>query len=235
MRSLTCLCVVLAWVPASMGGEKQLSAEQMMAEAHEARAIWDKSFPGFTAKLTVNVNGEEISGKLTVTAAGKVELDLPKSENAEWARQQLKSIASHRFAGARDKYNVSFADKVTNHPLGRLIKFNESTSHSVYRIKGNLITEVHREMGDRKFTISVSTIATNPEGKLLPSHFNVSYWDIKSGQLIRNEDYQEEWIRLGKFDLPKRRLNIETGANERMVAEILLSDHQLLPIAGNPK
>ena len=68
----------------------------------------------------------------------------------------------------------------------------------------------------------------NKEGKLLPRHFNVSYWDTKSGLLVRNEDYQEEWIRLGAYDLPRRRLAIETGANERTVAEILLGDHQLL-------
>jgi len=230
MRSWTCFGVLLACATAASAGEKQLSAEQMMAQAHEVRSMWGKDFPGFTAKLTVNVDGQETHGKLTVTAAGKVEMDLPKSEQADWARTQLRSIVGHRIGGEPKKeYNVSFADKVMNHPLGRLIKFNESATHSVYRIKGNVITEVHRDMGDRKFTISVSETKTNPEGKLLPSHFNVSYWDLKSGQLVRNEDYQEEWISMGGHDLPKRRLTIETGAGERTVAEIVLSNHQMLP------
>ncbi len=231
---VTLICLLALFAPTAFAQEKQdtRSAEQMMVDAHKVRATWGKEFPGFTAKVTVNVDGRKSTGTLTVTSEGKVELDLGNSEDLAWARRQLRSIAGHRMGGGTRKYNVSFADKVMDHPLGRLIKFNESKTHSVYRIQGDLITEVHRQMGGRKFIISVSKISKNPEGKLLPAHFNVSYWNAKTGELTRNEDYQEDWIRLNDFDLPRRRLMIQTSAGDRSVREIVLSNHKFLPTAS---
>lgn len=227
MRYLCLLGLLATCTAQTLGGEKDLrSAEQIMTDAHVVRSNWDKSFPGFTAKISANLDGQVTTGTITVTPEGKVELDVPKNDTTAWAREQLRSIVMHRFGGVR-KYDVSFADDVQNHPLGRLIKFNDSSTHSVYRIKGDLITEVHRDMGGRKFTISVSDVLRNKEGKYLPSHFNVSYWDSKSGQLVQNEDYQEEWLRLGQYDLPKRRLMIETSAGARRVGELVLSEHSL--------
>ncbi len=225
------LCFSLFFMAAGLSAAKEnasRSAEKMMYDAHVARSSWDKAFPGFRADVEVTIDGNVERGTVTVGSDGKVKLKLPKGENARWAKSQMASIISHRFVQPRKEYKVSFADKIMDHPLGRLIKF-EGNRHNFYRINGNVITEVHRKIPPlTKFTITVSDVAKNAEGKLLPSHFNVSYWNAKTGDLIENEDYQEQWSRVGKYDLPQRRLMIKTGKDSRKVYELKLSHHKLL-------
>lgn len=205
------------------------AAERIMVEAHRARSHWGADFPGFTASIAVWLDGTATHGRATVQSDGTVELDMPDGPAKKWAAEQLESIAFHRLAAAKDSYDVSFADAVTDHPLGRLIKFHDSSSHSLYRVKDDVITEVHRTMGKTRFTISVTSVTRDAQGKTLPSHFNVSYWDGPSGNLISNEDYQEKWTSLHGFDLPQRRVLIRTSNNQRSVAELQLSDLRLLP------
>lgn len=200
------------------------AAEKLMKDAHLARASWDKTFPGFSAKLIAVLDGKEVDGKLTVTSAGKVKVELADAPITEWATKQLESIVGHRFENPREKYEVSFAEPESKHPLGRLIRF-EGT-HNLYRIKGDVITEVNRSMGKGKFTISITEVVRTSENKYLPRSFNVSRWD-ESGALVGNDDYTEDYVRIGKYDLPKRRLHIKTGKDQRTVGELRLSDHQL--------
>jgi hypothetical protein len=203
-------------------------AEAMMRKAHLARSGWDASFPGFKAELTVAIDGRRQRGTVKVAPDGAVDVQLPEGPAKDWATEQLESITMHRAAGVRDRYEVSFADDVTDHPLGRLIKFHDSTSHSVYRIQDDVITEVHRQMGKVRFTISVTDVIRNDQDQTLPRHFNVSYWDAASGALESNHDFTDEWIRVGKFDLPKTRLLVRTAKNLRQVSELRLSGHDLL-------
>lgn len=79
-----------------------------------------------------------------------------------------------------------------------------------------------------KFTISVTDVDRAESGKVLPRHFNVSYWDAASGKLLSNKDYQVRWARFGKYDLPVRRLLVATSEGKRTVYELLLSDHRLV-------
>lgn len=204
-------------------------AEALMLRAHQARSGWESGFPGFTATVAVTIDGDRLQGTVTVRPDGEVAVDLPGGPAAAWVERQLASIAMHRMAGARERYEASFADSETEHPLGRLVHFHGGETHALYRIKDDAITEVHREMEGQRFTISVTDVARTPEGKTLTRHFNVSYWDAESGDLVSNDDFQDDWTRLGDFDLPARRLQIHTGKDQRQVSEFVLSDHALLP------
>lgn len=224
MKHLT-LIALLSMAPAQLAAD-DAAAEKMMKDAHVVRSGWDKSFPGFTADLAVNIDGKEAKGKFTLTREGKLDIQLPAGPLAGWAEQQLDSIVSHRNAGVREKYDVTFADDELNHPLGRLLKF--SGNHNFYRIKGDLITEVHREIAKGgKFTISVTDVVKSSDGKYLPKAFNVTFWD-GDGNITRNEDYQEDWIRVGNYDLPQRRLLVKTAKGSRQVGELKLANHKLL-------
>lgn len=207
-------------------------AEAVMLRAHQARSGWETGFPGFSASVAATIDGDRVEGTVTVRPDGEVEVDLPAGPAAEWVQRQLASIAMHRTAGARDRYDVSFADGETDHPLGRLIRFHGGTTHSVYRIKDDVITEVHRQIEGQRFTISVTHTDRTPEGKTLTRHFNVSYWDAESGDLVSNDDFQDDWTRLGDFDLPARRLMIHTAKGQRQVSEFVLSDPRLLEAAA---
>jgi uncharacterized protein DUF3386 len=228
--AVTCSLLGLASVRADEPKTKAPSdpaAALLMQEAHRARGGWDATFPGFTCKLVAVVNGTETTGRLAVTAEGKLKIELPAGPINDWAAKQLESLVSHRMTGERSQYDVTFADTEMKHPLGRLIKF--AGAHNFYRIKGDVITEVHRSMGEGKFTISVTDVARNAEGKYLPRSYNVSFWD-GAGNLVRHEDYLEDYARVGKYDVPTRRLQIKTAKGERVVGELRMSEHVLMPV-----
>jgi hypothetical protein len=172
--------------------------------------------------MTISIDGEQQRGQLTVAADGKVKLDgVPESPQRTWAEDQLQSLVGHRQPASTREYDVAFADQTTTHPLGRLIKLNNDPMDSVYRIRGDEITEVHRNMGKVRFTISVVETTRNPEGKYLPRTYTVSFWDAESRQLTRSDVFHDDWTRSGDFDLPKRILNISTtDDSERIVRAI---------------
>jgi len=219
---------------AVVGGEKPRSqsagsatAEQMMIRAHKARAAW-KDFPGFTAEIVTTRDGKRVAGKLTVTADFDVKLSLPDKEEAAWAERSLSSVVSHRRSTEGRKYNVEFADDVKHHPLGRLIKLNEDLMGSVYRIKGDVITEVHRKMKTSRFTITVTEVTRNKDGKYLPRSYSFSTWDRKTGNLKSNTTVHDSWKRVGSFDLPKRMVWVRTADDgQREVRQIVLRKHRL--------
>jgi hypothetical protein len=202
------------------------AAEKLVKEAHDARVDWGSAFPGFTCKLVATVDGKQQNGRLTVGADHHVTVELPDGPVKDLATPQLESLIDHRFATGSGPANVVFADDVKEHPLGRLVQWTGGNTR--YRILGDVITEVHRSTGKGKFVISVTEVTRNAEGRYLPRSFNVSYWDGE-GNLRMNEDYLEEYVRVGNLDLPRRRLLIRTAKGERMVAEIRFSDHEVLP------
>jgi hypothetical protein len=235
MTSATCrwlLGLVLLIAPAAAADEisppADPEAERMMKAAHAARSGWGASFPGMQAQAVAVIDGQRAEGAVTIGADGAVAWEGGGGPARDWAVEQLESIAMHRSAGVRDAYDVSFADDVADHPLGRLIRFHGGATHSLYRIKDDVITEVHRRMDGVRFTISVTDVTRNAEGQTLPRHFNVSYWDAETGELTSNDDFQDEWARVGAFDLPSRRLLIRTAKDKREVAELRLSAHALL-------
>lgn len=222
--------------PGSVSVARVLTAEEMMVRAHEARMTWGEGFPGFEAEMVVRADGEVHRCSVKVTAGGAVLLNMPKPrpKSVEWAQDRLQSVVDHRQAGSR-KYDVSFADDDTDHPFGRLIKFNQDRLHSVYRIQGDLIREVHRTVGQTRFIISVIEVTQTAEKKYLPRTYTVSYWDADSGGLKRSDTFYSGWTRVGAFDLPARLLVVTTaGDRRRDVRELRLSDHRLLK-AETPK
>ena len=207
------------------------NAKEMMICAHEARANWD-DFPGFTADIVVSTNSAVIKGQMWVAADGKLKLGLPKSPKTAWARRRLKSMIDHRLPRSDRKFDVSFADDIKTHPLGRLIRFNQDRLHSVYRIKGDVITEVHRTTGLTRFTISVSQVSRNAEGKILPKSYSVSWWDAKTGNLKACDTVYNEWVRVGRLDLPAKLLVVRTEDDgKRQVGQVVFRNHQLLSTA----
>jgi hypothetical protein len=130
----------------------------------------------------------------------------------------------HRLAdkstGARPKPVLRFADDQDDHPLGRLLTFEGGQFASSYRVKDHQITVVNRHIGRRNMTITVLENERNREGKFLPRHYLVHYWDASTGALSRVETVQDRWTRLGAWDLPTEHTvttSSETGLSVRTV------------------
>ncbi len=208
-------------------GSAELSAPEALARARAGRALW-KDFPGFAADVTITGAGEEFSAKVTIDADGGVTLDAPKSSLADWAEEQLASLVQHRMPdGEVSDRRVVYADSDLTHPLGRKIDLGDPERHSAYRLKDDVIWEVNRSLGKRRFTISVLEIERNAEHKYLPRSFTMNFFDSASGQLQTSLGYWNEWQRIGNFDLPKTIVEVTAGDGTTAVRRIVFKDCRL--------
>jgi hypothetical protein len=207
-------------------------AVKMFEAATAARASWP-NFPGFTAKITGDVDDRPLDGTLTVAADGSVKLKLSGRETNKWAQAQLESITMHRAADSqpdseRTRPVLRFADDHEDHPLGRLLTFDGGQFASSYRVKDRQIFSVNRQFGKQLMSITVLDNVQNAEGKFLPHCYTVHYWNSATGELERSEAVQDTWIRVGSFDLPKEHTVSTSSASGFSVRTFKLTDHVLL-------
>lgn len=215
--------------------EADPAAVALFEEAVAARAQWH-DFPGFTARLSGNLDGRRFTGKVTIDAKGEVTFatdDVNHDESVSgWVQEQLESIVLHRLArsggAGRARPVLYFAEDGDDHPLGRLLAFEGGRFASSYRIKDRQIMVVNRNVGRENMTITVLENDKNPEGRYLPRSYAVRYWDAATGRLLRTDTVQNGWRRVGSWDLPA--LHVVTTATDAglSVRGFTLSEHQLL-------
>ncbi len=221
------LCPVVAAVVGLAQAEKPEAdksqaedAQQVMVRAHEARAQW-KDFPGFEAELWLQSNGKHLVRDVVVTPELKVKWNEPIPVEFVPLKRRFESVVQHRAATDEYRFDVEFVAEQASHPLGRLIRFRNDPMHSQYRIRGDLIAQVSRDMGPLHFTISVLDAVRNAQGKYLPRVYTVSFWNRKSGLLVRSTTVMLEWKRQGRWDLPLTIRSITTQGNRSHLAEVI--------------
>jgi hypothetical protein len=217
-----------------LGKDKEADpgATKLLADARAARALWHK-FPGFTARVEINQDGKKIPCKLDVSAAGKVDLrtelaDLSPEHDQiiKKVRGEIISLVSHRLPGEKYETPCAFADKVEDHPQGRLILVLNDELHSSYRIRDRQILEVNRTSGGGRFTISVLENYWSKDKTYLPAHYVVNTWD-KGGTLTSATAHRNTWLRLGSFDLPETYSTVNAGSGGLSVRLVTFSGHKL--------
>lgn len=180
----------------------------MFEKAIAARAVWE-NFKGFSAQVSVYLDGRRSEGHVAVKPDGDVSFDgEPKLDDEaarEWVRDQLHSLVIHRVpsSGIRSKPLLSFADKDESHPLGRLLNFHGGRFASTYRIREDEIIVVNRNLGHENMSLQMLESERNAEGKVLPRAYQVQYRDAQTGAIVRVETFLSRWQRVGKLDLPE--------------------------------
>jgi hypothetical protein len=145
-------------------------------------------------------------------------------------RRQLSSIVGHRMPSGEgeQKTPCAFPDDNAHHPLGRTIQVLNDEFHSSYRIRGREVIVVNRTTKDSRFTITVLENKLNEEKQFLPAHYVVNYWDLKTNALKRSESFHQEWMRVGKFDLPSVAMTLTAAPEGKLEArKLTLSNHKL--------
>jgi N-acetylneuraminic acid mutarotase len=215
------------WTTAAFSAEP--TAAHLMRRAHDGRAVWI-AFPGFSAEIVATQDQRASCGALTVSAEGELTLKLDQSEGMEWVQRTLSSVVNHRLSADDAIANVEFADQEAFHPLGRLLCSRDASEHSMWRVKDDVMTEVHRAMEKTRFIISVAEVSRNAEGKHLPRSFTVTTWNTQSGAIESARQVFNEWQRVGAFDLPTRLLaTVSKSDGSRTVEEIVITNHKLAP------
>ncbi len=208
-------------------------ARDLLRRAFERTARWPKGFTGFTADLTVNVNGKETSGPVIVKSPREVSVQLDNGDIQKWAQEQLGMIAVHRgprsFEESDGKYSLTMEED--GHPFGT--KLNIHGSNSFYRVKDNRITQINRKMAHPgmnpfAFTINVEESAITQDQKNLTTKYTVYYYSPTDGKLTNVESFTDAHLRVGSSDLPATRRIITYEEGQVIVKSLTFTNHKLL-------
>jgi hypothetical protein len=185
------------------------AAVALFEEAVAARAQWH-DFPGFTARISGDLDGRRFAGTVMIDAKGEVTFsdDDPSRTEAVsgWVEAQLDSLILHRLPRpshpGQPKPVLRFAQPRDDHPLGRLLVFEGGRFASSYRIRDKQIMVVNRHLGKENVTITALDNERNVDGRFLPRGYVVHYWQAGTGRLLRSETVRDRWQRVGSWDLP---------------------------------
>ncbi len=211
-------------------------ARELLRKAFEKTARWQPDFKGFMADLTVNINGKESRGTVTVKGPRDVSVGLSDPELQKWAEGQIAMIAVHRgprsFEESDGKYALTVGEDV-DHPMGPSIAINGDGMHSFYRIKGDRITQINRKMAHPgmppiAFTINVEDSAITQDGKFLTTRYTVYYYSPQDGKLANVESFTDTHKRVASSDLPATRRIISYENGEVVVKSLIFENHKML-------
>jgi hypothetical protein len=189
-------------------------AREALRRAFENTARWPKDFKGFTADLTVNLNGRELHGPVIVKGPREVSVQLADGDLQKWAQDQLAMIAVHRgprsFEESDGKYSLTMEED--GHPLGTRLDIHGS--NSFYRVKDGRITQINRTMTQDK--------------KYLTTRYTVYYFSPEDGRLKNVESFTDTHVRVGASDLPASRRIIAFENGSVVVKNLSFKNHELL-------
>jgi hypothetical protein len=209
------------------------NARELLRQAFEQTARWQKDFKGFTADLTVNINGTITRGPVMVKGPREVTVQLDQADVQKWAQEQLGMIAVHRgprtFEESDGKYTLTMEED--GHPFGTKLDIHGSNSY--YRIKDKRITQINRKMAHPgmapfAFTINVEESAVTADGKNLTTRYTVYYYSPTDGKLNNVESFTDTHVRLDASDLPATRRIISFEQGTVVVKSLTFSNHRLL-------
>ncbi|MGP0566564.1 MULTISPECIES: DUF3386 family protein [unclassified Nitrospina] len=211
--------------------EDDPQARKALEEVFSNTARWDAGFKGFTADVTVNINGKEEKGTVTVKGPKEIELSLTDESMKEFASENLASIAMHRgprsFDQSDGKYKLTFGDDGT-HPMGRAVVMGGDGMSSFYRIKEGRIRQINRKTPHVVFSINIEDSVKNEEDKFLTRNYTVYYFNPKDNSIKNVESYTDDYTRVGNYDLPQRRRVIDVQNSEVVVSTMTLENHKAL-------
>ena len=211
-------------------------ARALLRQAFENTARWQPNFKGFTADLTVNANGKEAKGTVTVKGPRDVSVSLVDPDLQKWAENQIGMIAVHRgprsFEESDGKYALSLGDDGT-HPLGQRLDINGDGMHSFYRVKDDRITQINRKMSHPGmpaigFTINVEDSMLTKDKKFLTTRYTVYYYSPQDGKLTNVESFTDSHVRVDASDLPASRRIISYENGGIVVRSLSFANHKML-------
>ena len=206
-------------------------AREVLREVFGSTARWSSAFNGFSADVTVNINGNEESGTITVRGPKEIEHSIKGEKHKEFLDENMASIAMHRgprsFEESDGKYKLAFTDD-GSHPQGRAVSMGGDGMSSFYRIKDGRIQQINRKTPRMSFPINVEESVKNAEGKFLTHKYTVYYFNPENGSIKDVESYTDNYARVGSFDLPEYRRIIHAESGTVEAGFMQLSNHKTL-------
>ena len=206
-------------------------ARETLREVFNNPARWPQGLKGFTASVTVNLNGKEEEGTVTVKGPKDIETSIKEEDLKGFLTENMASIAMHRgprtFDESDGKYKLIFGDD-GKHPLGRSIVMGGDGMSSFYRVKDGRIHQINRKTPRMAFSINIEESVKTQDDKFLTKAYTVYYFNPEDGKLKDAESYTDNYVRIGEADLPEYRRIINSDNGEVITSAMTLSGHKLL-------
>ena len=184
-------------------------ARQVFQAAYENRYTWDENFPGYSADLTWKQDETTYQAKFTVRPDFKVEVEgLPEDEKLQSAiNRHLQDIVTHRkrssFTQTHSKNTFTLGSEDSNGAVEILVSGDAMGSH--YKVTGDVITQVSRQMGGMAFTIDTESTLQTEEG-YLPTHYQAVFRDAATQTLKATRHHVDTYVKIGSYYLPSRQV-----------------------------
>ncbi len=209
-------------------------AKALLQQAFDKTSRWGKDFPGFSATLVCNNDGEIYQGEVRIKSRKEmsIQMALPDGQDAlkKWIEDEVGMITSHRawrtFEDADGKHKVTFG-REDQHPLGKEILIHGDGMASRYRIKDDRIRQISRTTPRMRFTINIEDVMTTEDGKSLTTQYVVFYFSGE-GKLIDVDSFTEIPCPFEGNYLPGTRRVISTENGAAVVRTLEFKDHKLL-------
>jgi Protein of unknown function (DUF3386) len=213
-------------------------ARNLLKQTRETRYYFPPQFVGFTSDVVINDNGKIARAVINYDVGGGADLQFKGGEVDEtspWTLEAVLNIIRHRrssdFESRDGRYPICFAedDKV---PAGRRVAVDDAMKSS-YRIFDGRVTEVDRTLGDERFIISVLEEVPAGQGRYLPRHFTVSYFNAKTGELKHTDTYTDEYHQVDGLWFPasERIVRAESG---KVITRIIAFQNPRIRLAQTP-
>ena len=247
----------LSWTGHQAGARLVLvgiGCNALLRAAYERAYRLPAGFAGFRARVRYLGPAGAVTGDVEVRSPGDLTLDLPGAdpEATAWVRQELASIAGHRWPTSHEaadgRHRLALRPAAPDGEpdgaegaddlavLGTLVRVLDDRFRSSYRVRDGQIAVIDRSIGGMRFVIQVLDRVAAPDGRHVPAHFVVSYWETESGRLTRADAYADRYAPVqdggpaGQLAvlLPSSRTVTTAGDGGLTVRTVELEGHTLL-------
>lgn len=208
-------------------------ARALLRAATERSYRLPADFPGFTAALTVEMDAERWTGRMTGRTPQEIRVTLDDETATaarEWAQGELRSIIGHRWPTPFDERDGRYILTLdpTPHPLGVRIDLHNDPLRSYYRVRAEQILMVQRFMGAQSFTITMLAHTHVPDGRTLAAQYVVVFRDTTTFQIAGTDAYNDTFADVAGCWLPTWRRVVRQNQVGVRVSTLTLHDHRLL-------
>jgi hypothetical protein len=209
----------------------QVSAQDLFRAAYENRYTWDADFPGYTADVTLTMDGETFSGKAQVNSNMTAEVfDVADEQAQKLIHGQLWETSIHR---VRRTFEQTHGENIFSYGAedesGAIeILMGGKAAGDRYKVKDNEVVLVHRHIHGTVITINTFTTQKTEEGYLSHTYDSV-YHDPKTGeQKGGKSEFEDTYEKVGNYYILSRRV-IRTETNGRTATnDFVFSNIKLL-------
>jgi hypothetical protein len=209
----------------------QVSATDLFRAAYENRYTWDKSFPGYTADVTLTQGDEVFHGQVQVNADLSATVSgIDHSDAADSIKGQLREVAIHRirrtFEETHGKNTFEYGDTLANGAIEILI--GGKSSGDKYHLRNNEVVMVHRQIHGVVVTIHTSSSHDTGAGYLSHQYDSI-YADPKTGETKGGKTlFTDNYTKSGDYFIMSERTLESSEEGQPAITKFEFSNIQMM-------